>query len=208
MNNCLELNQTILFETFGYSSDSTYIDLNSLGIDSIESSTFNGLHQLEVLHLQNNKLKRINKDIFKDLIQLRELSLESNELVAIDKSSFLNLNNLQHVCLNNNPITTLFPTDLLTFICINHINCTVSLADKCIRNYTLHRLNNVKLDQFIQFVQLDQKRQDKNITDLEVKLDVIESQCNNNDKLDFNFNIQNYILRLNIVMSKLLSKGL
>lgn len=100
VNNCLELNQTIIFETFGYSSDSTYIDLNSLGIDSIESSTFDGLHKLEVLHLQNNKLKRINKDIFKDLIQLRELSLESNELVAIDKSSFLNLNNLQHVCLN------------------------------------------------------------------------------------------------------------
>jgi Leucine-rich repeat (LRR) protein len=95
-----------------------------------------------VLYLQNNKLKRIYKDIFKDLIQLRELSLESNELVAIDKSSFLNLNNLQRVCLNNNPITTLFSNDLLTFICTNHINCTVSLIDKCIRNYTLHRLNN------------------------------------------------------------------
>jgi hypothetical protein len=61
---CIELNQTILFDTFGYSFDSTYIDLNSLNIDSIESSTFDGLHQLEVLHLQNNKLKRLNKDTF------------------------------------------------------------------------------------------------------------------------------------------------
>jgi hypothetical protein len=91
--------------------------------------------------------------------------------VAIDKSSFLNLNNLQRVCLNNNPSTTLFPTDLLTFICTNHINCTVSLIDKCIRNYTLHRLNNVKLDQFIQFVQLDQRRQDNFASDLEIKIE-------------------------------------
>ena len=109
--------------------------------------------------------------------------------MAIDKSSFLNLNNLQRVCLNNNPITTLFPTDLLTFICTNHINCTVSFIDKCIRNNTLHKINNVKLDQFIQFVYSDQKRQDKNITDLEVEfekqnenlLHVIVSQCKNRE---------------------------
>jgi hypothetical protein len=31
---------------------------------------------------------------------------------------------------------------------------------------------------------LDQKRQDNITTDLEVKLDIIESQCNDNDKLD------------------------
>jgi hypothetical protein len=228
---CIELNQTILFETFGYSSDSTYIDLNSLGIDSIESSTFDGLHQLEVLHLQNNKLKRLNKDTFKDLIQLRELSLESNELVAIDKSSFLNLNNLQLVCLNNNPITTLFPTDLLTFVCTNHINCTVSIADKCMRNYTLNRLNNVKLDQFIQFVQSDQNRQDANITDLGVKFNeqnrIIKNQTkivlSQQDQLfEINekqsliltlldriikFNIQDYILTSNIKIDELFIQG-
>jgi len=219
------LNQKILFETYGYSLDSTYIDLNSLGIDSIEPSTFHGLYQLEVLHLQNNKLKQIDKDLFKDLIQLRELSLESNVLVAIDKNSFINLNNLKLVCLNNNPIASLFPTDLLTFICTNHINCTVSLADKFIRNYTLK-----KLDKFIQ---------DKNATDLEKQdenlFHLIESQISNNNKLyeiivrqqnkldkllEINENqteilfklekiiyFQNYILASNIEINDLLNQG-
>jgi hypothetical protein len=181
---CRELNQTILFESFGYSYDSTYIDLNSLGIDSIESTTFNGLNQLEVLHLQNNKLKRIDKDIFKDLTNLRELSLESNLLVAIDKSSFVNLNNLELVCLNNNPITSLFPTDLLSFVCNNPSKqkCFVSLSDKCIRNFTIRPnivVDNSKLDEFISIVQLDQKRQDDKIISLEAKLDEMMTKFNN-----------------------------
>ena len=117
---------------------------------------------------------------------MREISLESNELVEIDKSSFFNLNNLKLVCLNNNPITTLFPTDLLTFICSQqqqqNNNCTVSLNHKCIRNYTLNKLNNVKLDQFIQFVNLDQKRQDMNITDLEQRIASLENDLESFNK--------------------------
>lgn len=198
---CRELNQTILFETFGYSYDSTYIDLNSLGIDSIEPTTFDRLNQLEVLHLQNNKLKRIDKDIFKDLINLRELSLESNLLVSIDKSSFVNLNNLELVCLNNNPISSLFPTDLLSFVCNNSSKqkCFVSLSDKCIRNFTIRPsnfVNNSKLDEFISFVQSDQKRQDDKIISLEAKLDEIVPQTN-----------QYYSISHNISIKELLDQG-
>ena len=55
-----ELNQTILFETYGYSVDSVFIDLNGKSIDSIDSHTFSGYNKLQVLHLDDNKLKSIN----------------------------------------------------------------------------------------------------------------------------------------------------
>ncbi len=54
----IELNQTVLFETFSYNLDSVYIDLSSNSIVSIHLSTFSGFYNLEVLHLEDNKLKR------------------------------------------------------------------------------------------------------------------------------------------------------
>ena len=71
-----ELNETILFETYGYSVDSIIIDLNGQSIDVIDSDTFKYYTKLKVLYLDDNKLKSINNLIFNDLNQLNEIWIE------------------------------------------------------------------------------------------------------------------------------------
>jgi hypothetical protein len=60
-----ELNQTVLFEKYGYSLDSNFIDLNGQSIDKIDPFTFNGLKGLEVINLEDNKIRNLNASLFK-----------------------------------------------------------------------------------------------------------------------------------------------
>ena len=101
---CRDLNNSILVQQFGYSIDSSVIDLNGLSIDSIDLKTFEDYSKLEVLYLENNKITKIEYGLFNKLKNLKELWLESNNIKAIDKNSLLGLNNLKLVCLSNNPI--------------------------------------------------------------------------------------------------------
>jgi hypothetical protein len=122
-----ELNQTILFETYGYSVDSTIIDLNGQSIDIIDNDTFKYYTKLQILYLDDNKLKSINNLIFKDLNKLNEIWIESNNIIQLDKNAFIGLNNLKLICLNNNPISDMFPNKL-TNLCQD---CQVKINDKC-----------------------------------------------------------------------------
>ena len=129
-SNAIELNQTVLFETFAHSHNSVYIDLARRSINSIQLNTFNGLEYLEILHLEDNKLKRIEKGIFNDLVNLRELWLESNTLISIDKDALSGLNNLEIVCLNDNPLQELFPDQLASLFASNP-KCVLKITEKC-----------------------------------------------------------------------------
>lgn len=60
-----ELNQTVLFEKYGYFLDSNFIDLNGQSIDKIDPFTFNGLKSLEVINLEDNKIRNLNASLFK-----------------------------------------------------------------------------------------------------------------------------------------------
>ena len=126
------LNQSILFNEFGYSFNSIEIDLSRKSINSIDSKTFQGLHNLEVLYLEDNKLTKLENDLFKNLINLKEIWLEHNGLVSIDKNIFVGLNNLERVCLYDNPISTIFPTEV-QLLCETNPKCLLSISEKCIK---------------------------------------------------------------------------
>ena len=63
--NARELNRTVLFEKYGYSLESNFIDLNGQSIDRIDPFTFSGLSSLEVLNLEDNKIRNLNVSLFK-----------------------------------------------------------------------------------------------------------------------------------------------
>ncbi len=180
LSNAIELNQTVLFDLFGYSAESVYIDLERESIDIINLSTFNGLQYLEELHLQDNKIKRIEKDHFKDLIHLRELWLESNTIISIDKDAFSGLNNLELVCLNDNPIVELFANQLDT-LCDSNPKCVIKITEKCQRKLT-SRASTLKtsdrFDEFLNIFQLEQQKQDEKILSLETNLKINNQTLN------------------------------
>ena len=126
-----ELNETILFETYGYSVDSIIIDLNGQSIDVIDSDTFKYYTKLKVLYLDDNKLKSINNLIFNNLNQLNEIWIESNNIIQIDKNAFIGLNNLKLICLNNNPISDMFPNKLTNLCDLNNQECQIKINEKC-----------------------------------------------------------------------------
>ena len=132
-----ELNETILFETYGYSVDSIIIDLNGQSIDVIDSDTFKYYTKLKVLYLDDNKLKSINNLIFNDLNQLNEIWIESNNIIQIDKNAFIGLNNLKLICLNNNPISDMFPNKLTNLCDLNNQECQVKINEKCTNKITI-----------------------------------------------------------------------
>ena len=135
MVNGRELNQKNLFESFGYSSESLHIDLNGQSIDSIDSSTFNGLDKLEILNLEDNKIMKIQSGLFKELTNLKKISLESNNIISLDKSAFIGLKNLETVCLSGNPISHMFPSEL-TSLCSANQKCVLSITEKCSQKLT------------------------------------------------------------------------
>jgi len=67
--NCIHLNQTVLFD-LGYTSASTFIDLNKQDINDIDETTFEEFQKLEVLYLTSNKISRIHIHYFVDFIRI------------------------------------------------------------------------------------------------------------------------------------------
>lgn len=129
------LDETILDQSYGYTSESTQIHLNGQDIDSISIKTFSLTSNVEVIHLENNKLTRLENGLFNGLSKLRELWLESNQIVAIDNKVFVGLNNLETVCLYGNPISSLFPS-LVKTLCSTNPKCNIKISENCQRNST------------------------------------------------------------------------
>lgn len=126
----IELNQTSLFESFGYSFESKSINLELQGIQKIDPNTFNGLTKLEVINLNNNELTSLNALIFKGLFSLRKVYIESNKLISIDKNVFIGLNNLELICLHKNPIANLYPT-IAGSLCETNLKCEIFTNETC-----------------------------------------------------------------------------
>ena len=126
----IELNQTSLFESFGYSFESKSINLELQGIQKIDPNTFNGLTKLEVINLNNNELTSLNALIFKGLFNLRKVYIESNKLISIDKNVFIGLNNLELICLHKNPIVSLYPT-IAGSLCETNLKCEIFTNETC-----------------------------------------------------------------------------
>jgi Leucine-rich repeat (LRR) protein len=81
-----------------------YLDLgaNRLGDDRMRSNVFVGLDSLETLHLDSNKLKKLDESWFNGLTGLRQLNLGANELGFFNFDVLEKLVNLREVCLDGN----------------------------------------------------------------------------------------------------------
>ena len=80
--------------------------LNASQIESVSSQTFNGLTELEVLHLEDNLIHSLQGYEFSNLTSLRELYLEGNKLVYIDDLTFSALTSLEVLHLHDNLLNT------------------------------------------------------------------------------------------------------
>lgn len=131
----IDLNQTILFQKYGYNINSIEIDLSSSSIEIIDVNTFKDMTNVVKLYLDDNKIKQLDNGLFNDLINLRELWLESNNIISIDKNIFINFNKLELVCFSNNPISIMFPNNVRQ-LCntIYNSKCKIEITDKCKKN--------------------------------------------------------------------------
>ena len=131
LNDARILNQAYL-NVLGYDLDSVEMDLSNRSIDSIDINALEGFKNLEVLYLQDNQIRKLEKDSFKNLDKLRELWLENNSLIEIfEENTFFGLNNLEKVCLFNNPVSNLFPS-VVSKLCKNNTKCRI-LTVACIK---------------------------------------------------------------------------
>ena len=101
------------------------LHLNHSGIHTIHNRTFNGLKSLSVLHLEGNELTSLKGYEFEALTNLRELYLEGNLLETIHNTTFKFLRNLEILHLDNNRLID-FPAWQLAF---NPLLVTVKLAE-------------------------------------------------------------------------------
>ncbi|XP_012278087.1 SLIT and NTRK-like protein 6 [Orussus abietinus] len=85
------------------------LDLHESRIQSIDTLGFSGLHRLQNLVLQGNKLTWIQADWFRSLHNLRLLDLSFNDIQGIELGTFNLLPNLEYVYLDYNQLQYLDP---------------------------------------------------------------------------------------------------
>ncbi|CAH1971317.1 unnamed protein product [Acanthoscelides obtectus] len=82
--------------------------VNNSGVEFIQNSTFNGLHALQILHLEDNKLHELKGYEFEQLSSLRELYLQNNVISHISNNTLEPLTSLEILRLDGNKLVT-FP---------------------------------------------------------------------------------------------------
>nr|ANG08895.1 toll family protein LongTollC [Parhyale hawaiensis] len=82
----------------------SYNDIDELPAKSLP------LPHLHTLHLDHNKLARIDDYAFRNLAEIKELVLSFNKLVALPQASFLDLYQLKNLDLANNSLSSLPPS--------------------------------------------------------------------------------------------------
>ena len=133
LTSSIDIDQSLLIETYGFDIDSTEINLSRKSIDSIDINTFKGFTKLEKLFLDDNKIKQLEYGLFNHLSNLKEIWLESNSIVTVDKNVFVGLNQLEKVCLNDNPISVMFPSNIKP-LCDTNPNCKINVNEKCFKD--------------------------------------------------------------------------
>lgn len=82
----------------------TLLSLNENKLSRTGSLAFEGLVRLEQLLLHRNQITEINESLFKNLSRLKLLKLAENKLKSIDLNDFKGLVNLEILSLNKNEI--------------------------------------------------------------------------------------------------------
>jgi len=88
-------------------SNLEYLHLAEAKIKSLEIGGFDGLTNLERLHLEGNEISSLENGVFDGLNHLKILHLEWNGITSLKSGAFDRLSNLEHLVLSNNEITSL-----------------------------------------------------------------------------------------------------
>ena len=146
------LNQQILFNDYKYTNQSTFIYLNDQMIEEIDSNTFSGFLNLQILWLSNNKIRRIDELAFKNLKSLKEIWLERNDIISFNKNALSDSKNLKLICLNGNPISLSVPSFILEELCSSNPMCVVKIKENCVylttKEATLQSTTSIRIPSF------------------------------------------------------------
>ncbi|XP_069674047.1 toll-like receptor 6 [Periplaneta americana] len=83
------------------------LSLIQTGTKQIEVNAFEGMTELRVLILENNRINFIHSDTFKGLIKLCVLNLHRNEINFLDPTTFQGLKSLNNLNMNTNNLNVL-----------------------------------------------------------------------------------------------------
>jgi len=87
------------------------LELTGLGIQSITESAFEAISShLQVLHLQDNQLERLQPGVFSTLLSLSRLQLHNNRLTQLSDGVLAGLTKLVYLTLNVNQIAAVDPS--------------------------------------------------------------------------------------------------
>uniref|UniRef100_A0A3Q4IG39 LRRCT domain-containing protein n=1 Tax=Neolamprologus brichardi TaxID=32507 RepID=A0A3Q4IG39_NEOBR len=98
--------------------------LFSNGIEGLTAEDFNGLQNLNMLDLSQNKLTHLPNQVFEPLISLRNLDLSSNQITHISEELLKETPGLIHLSL----FSQLFPHLRKLTLAQNPFNCLCNLA--------------------------------------------------------------------------------
>lgn len=100
---------TTTSRTTSRNSIPTYVDLSSRNIKKIDSSLFANyeVSSIEILSLNYNNIRVIEKNAFSKFQNLKELSLTNNQLSRLEPGWTNGLNNLKFLFLTSNRLTSL-----------------------------------------------------------------------------------------------------
>lgn len=122
---------------------------NNSNIEHIYNTTFIGLKKLVILHLENNKIIKLNGDELQSMENLKELYLQNNRISYIENRTFLELKKLEVLRIDGNKLThfevwqlTLNPYLVEIGLAENLWSCECNYLGK-LRNYL--QTNNEKI---------------------------------------------------------------
>lgn len=102
---CYQRHSSIIPKGVDPSTKSLYVFSN--GIESLTAEDFEGLKNLEMLDLSQNKLTELPERVFRHLTSLRNLDLSSNQITNISEECFQGMALLERLYLYSNRIKTI-----------------------------------------------------------------------------------------------------